>query len=157
MKVNEIMCKDVAWCSLSSSAVAAASIMQERNVGILPVAVDAFTPVLVAVVTDRDLCLYAVAAGKDPAHVWVSGCATHDPVFCAAESDVRQALELMAENHIRRLPVVNVKHEIVGVISLSDIIAKGNLRELDVVSALKRIFEPGQTPSKVHSQLVTAA
>jgi CBS domain-containing protein len=74
MKVNEIMCKDVAWCSLSSSAVAAASIMQERNVGILPVAVDPFTPVLVAVVTDRDLCLYIAAAGKDPAHVWVSGC-----------------------------------------------------------------------------------
>jgi CBS domain-containing protein len=157
MKVNEIMCKQAAWCSLSSSALTAASIMQQKDVGMLPVAVDPFTPVLVGVVTDRDLCLHVVAEGRDPAHIWVSECATQDPVCCVADDDVRQALKLMKENHIRRLPVVNVKHEIVGVVSLSDIIRKADLPEVEIVSAWKRICEPGRPPRKLQSRVVTAA
>jgi len=64
MKVSEIMTKNPVCCWPSSSTLSAALLMQETDAGIVPVIQDPFTPRLVGVVTDRDLCLYVVAAGR---------------------------------------------------------------------------------------------
>ncbi len=157
MKVKEIMSRNPAWCSLSSSALTAASTMRQRDVGLLPVVVDPFTPRLTGVVTDRDLCLHVVAAGRDPAHIWISECLTEDPVFCTAEDDVHHALEMMKEHQVRRLPVVNAKREIVGLLSFSDLVRRAGLNPIEVVAALKRIYEPGHAPRKHAARTITAA
>jgi len=157
MKVGEVMTKNPACCWPSNSALTAATMMQQKDTGVLPVIHDRFTPTLVGMVTDRDLCLHVVAGGRDPAHIWVSECMTADPVCCTPEDDVVHALELMKEYRVRRLPVVSMKREIVGVLGLSDLVSKDAVVGSEIVVALKRICEPGHETRKSVAEIVTAA
>lgn len=157
MKVGEVMSKNPACCWPSNSALTAATMMQQKDTGILPVIQDPFTPTLVGVVTDRDLCLHVVAGGRDPAHIWISECMTEDPVCCTAEDDVLHALELMKAYQIRRLPVVNPKREIVGILALSDLVLKNAAGGGEIAAALSRICEPGHEVRKSVTEIVTAA
>jgi len=157
MKVSEVMSKNPSCCWPSSSALSAATIMQQRDTGILPVIQDPFTPRLVGVVTDRDLCLHVVAGGRDPARIWISECMTEDPICCIVEDDIRHALELMKQHQVRRLPVVNEKHEIVGILSLSDLVRKGTTDSFEIAATLQRICEPSRTTKQPAERIVTAA
>lgn len=157
MKVSEIMSKRPAYCWLSTSARTAAAIMQEKDIGILAITKDAFTNELVGVVTDRDLCLHVVAAGKDPSYIWISECATLDPICCRAEDEIRHALELMKEHQVRRLPVVNAKQEVVGMLSFSDCVRRSGINADEIAAALQKIFVPGHATRKPSMHIVTAA
>ena len=156
MKVSEIMTHSPAFCWLATSAITAASIMQQRNVGMLPVTMDAFTPKLVGVVTDRDLCLRAVAAGRDPAAIWMSQCMTKDPIRCTLQDDVHHALQVMRDHQLRRLPVVNMANEIAGVVSLGDLIRRGRLESKEIEATLKALYEPGHANAKAAAFVVAA-
>lgn len=134
MKVSEIMTRNPVCCWPSSSTLTAALLMQENDTGIIPVIQDPFTPRLVGVVTDRDLCLHVVATGRDAASTWVDGCMTEDPICCTEQDDAFFALEMMKMHRVRRLPVVNEKHEIVGILSLRDLVCKAGL-EADAIAA----------------------
>jgi CBS domain-containing protein len=131
--------------------------MQETDTGIVPVIQDPFTPILVGVVTDRDLCLHVVAAGKDPSATWVDGCMTPDPVYCTEQDDISLALDLMKAHRIRRVPVVNEKHEIVGILSLGDLVCKGGLGAGAIAAALQSICEPTHEPEQRAAGIITAA
>jgi CBS domain-containing protein len=157
MKVGEVMTKNPACCWPSNSALTAATTMQHKDTGVLPVIHDPFTPTLVGVVTDRDLCLHVVAGGRDPAHIWVSECMTEDPVCCTLEDDVLHALTLMKEHQVRRLPVVNMKREVVGIVTLSDLLCKSAVAGGEIAAALQRICEPGHEVRKSVTEIVTAA
>jgi CBS domain-containing protein len=157
MRVNEVMTKNPSCCWPSSSALTAATMMQQKDVGVLPVIEDPFTPRLVGVVTDRDLCLHVVAGGRDPAHIWISECMTENPVCCTAEDDVLHSLELMKEHQVRRLPVVNAKREIVGILAFSDLVRKGAIDSAGIAASLQRICEPSHATRKLIKEIVTAA
>jgi len=157
MKVAEVMTKNPACCWPSNSAFSAATTMQQKDIGILPVVHDAFSRTLVGVLTDRDLCLHVVAGNRDPAHIWVSECMTPDPICCTAEDDVLDALQLMKENQIRRLPVVNEKHEIIGLLGLANVVYKNAVPGEKIAAALETICEPGHKPKKSVAEIITAA
>ena len=122
----------------------------------MPVVQDRFTPRLVGMVTDRDLCLQVVAGGSDPAHSWISECMIENPIYCTAEDDVRHALELMEEHRVHRLPVVNAKHEVTGILSLSDLVGKGSVSSCEIATALRTISEPVREMTQP-AEIVTAA
>lgn len=145
MKIREIMTRSPVCCWPSSSALSAALLMQESDTGILPVIQDPFTPRLVGVVTDRDLCLHVVATGRDPASTWVDGCMTPDPVCCTEQDEVPHALELMKTHQVRRLPVVNEKYELVGILSLADLVRQAGLESRDILAALQSICSEPRT------------
>lgn len=107
-------------------------------------------------VTDRDLCLHVVAGGKDPADIWISECMTVNPICCAVGDDVRYALELMEEHQVRRLPVVNAKHEVAGILSLSDLVGKGSINSGEIAEALRTICEPVRETTEP-MEMITAA
>jgi len=157
MIVSEIMTKNPVCCWPSSSALSAALLMQETDTGILPVIQDRFTPRLVGVVTDRDLCLHVVAVGRDPASTWVDGCMTEDPVCCTEQDDVSHALELMKTHPVRRLPVVNEKHEVVGMLSLSDLVRKAGIEASVIAATLRSICEPAHGTEQRIERIITAA
>ena len=157
MKVSEIMTKNPVCCWSSSSTLSAALLMQETDVGILPVIQDPFTPRLVGVVTDRDLCLHVVAACRDPASVWIDGCMTENPVCCSEQDDVSHALELMKTHRIRRVPVVNEKHEIVGMLSLGDLVCKAGIEASKIAATLRSICEPAHRVKQRIDRIITAA
>jgi CBS domain-containing protein len=157
MKVSEIMTRRPVCCWPSSSTLSAARLMQETDTGVLPVIQDPFTPRLVGMVTDRDLCLYVVAGGRDPASSWVDGCMTQDPVCCTEQDDISIPLDLMKRHRIRRLPVINEKHEVVGMLSLGDLVRKAGLEAAPIVAALQSICQPAQTTKQRSERIVTAA
>ena len=157
MKDSEIMTKHPVCCWPSSSTLSAALLMQETDTGVVPVIQDPFTPKLVGVVTDRDLCLYVVAGGRDPASSWIDGCMTQDPVCCTEQDDVSLALDLMKAHQIRRLPVVNQKHEVVGMLSIGDLVHKADLEVSALVAVLKSICEPPQATRQRIERIISAA
>ncbi|MGB0109511.1 MAG: CBS domain-containing protein [Terriglobales bacterium] len=150
------MTKNPVFCCPSTSVVRAAATMQQLDIGALPVVLDPSTPRLLGMVTDRDLCLHVVAGGRDPADIWISECMTVNPICCAVGDDVRYALELMEEHQVRRLPVVNAKHEVAGILSLSDLVGKGSINSGEIAEALRTICEPVRETTEP-MEMITAA
>ncbi len=157
MKISELMTKHPVCCWPSSSTLSAARLMQESDTGILPVIQDPFTPRLVGVVTDRDICLHVVATGRDPASTWVDACMTQDPVCCTGQDDISVAVDLMRAHQVRRLPVVNEKHEIVGMLSLRDLVRTKGVEPGVLAAILQGICEPARETKQQIGQMITAA
>ncbi len=142
MLVSDIMTLEPKCCTAEATAQEAAGQMRQWAMGVLPVVEDAETGKLAGIVTDRDLCMGVVAAGRVPAHVTVRECMTRDAVCCAAGEPVVRALDAMRERHVRRLPVVDSTGHVVGIISLTDIIRYAALPEAEVLAAVAHICEP---------------
>jgi CBS domain-containing protein len=142
MRVQDIMAREPACCTQSFTAQMAASLMQQWDCGALPVVDDLFRRRIMGIVTDRDLCLKVLVAGRDPAHVYVHEAMTRDPICCHAQDDAQYALALMTAHHVRRVPVVNDHQAVVGMVSLGDLVRYGALSEPALHAALCRIYEP---------------
>jgi CBS domain-containing protein len=110
-------------CSVASSATAAdaARLMREEDVGSLPVV---HNDRIVGVVTDRDLVVRVIAAGLDPEATPVFEIASDRPVTVDVSTGLDEALQLMAEHQVRRLPVVE-DDRLVGVIAQADVARLG--------------------------------
>lgn len=130
-------------CSPEASAQAAALIMSEEDVGIVPI-VDQETNRLVGVVTDRDLCLDVVAAGKHPHQVRLSDVVHGEPVTCHAEDDVAVCLARMQAFQVRRIPIVDDVGVCVGIIAQKDLALRLSKSESErIVSVLRGVSVSG--------------
>jgi CBS domain-containing protein len=146
MLVKEIMTKGLlVWCEAQESAEAAAKMMKEKSVGFVPVLEDADSRKVVGVITDRDICLRAVANGLDPRFATIEECMTSSVVSCRPESGVNQVLEIMQKNRVRRLPVVDARDRLVGVISMDDLVLRDAAEPKKLMAALKAIYRPAKT------------
>lgn len=145
MKVQEIMTKAPACCTPKDEVAAAAEIMRQFDVGIVPVTdkVNAH-PKLVGVVTDRDLCLKVLAAGKDPGSVTVSDCMSTTLTVCMPSESIEQILRRMGRFKVRRLPVVDRNSEVLGIVSLDDVVRLKAARESDICKAMAAICTPAK-------------
>jgi CBS domain-containing protein len=77
-------------------------------------------------VTDRDIAIRVVAEGKDPQSTTVREVASTDLVTVDPEQDLDEALRLMAQHQVRRLPVVEEDGRLVGVLAQADIAREGD-------------------------------
>lgn len=118
MKVQDAMTPNVGLVAPNSTAMAAAQMMRDLDVGALPVGND---DRLVGMVTDRDLVVRGLAEGADPASLEVQHCMTPQVLYCYADQPVEEVAANMAEQQIRRLPVVDRNKRLVGIIALADI------------------------------------
>jgi CBS domain-containing protein len=73
------------------------------------------------VVTDRDITIHVVAAGKDPAEVQLGSLLHRRPVVIREDAGILDATKKLAQRGVRRLPVVNNAGKVVGIISLDDL------------------------------------
>jgi len=118
MKIKDIMSKEIACVDAKSTAADAAKKMKDQNVGsVLVIDRDQ----LKGLVTDRAIATKAVAAEKDPRTLPVTDIMTREIVGCSEDDDVFDALQTMGKNQVRRLPVVNDRSQLVGVVSMADI------------------------------------
>jgi len=101
--------------------VRAAQLMKGEDVGPVLVVEDKSSRRLVGIVTDRDLALKVVAAGKDPNSVRVKEVMTTDPVTVRPDDNIKKAMERMKDNQVRRIPVVDKDECVLGIISQADI------------------------------------
>jgi len=139
--VRDVMVGDVVIIDASASLVEAALKMKEANIGILPVVSGGR---LRGLITDRDIVVRAIADGADPASTLVSDCATRDLICARPDTAVGEAMEVMAECQIGRLPVVNDENQIVGMVTLSSLA----LRAKDENDALHTAQEVSKRSAK---------
>jgi CBS domain-containing protein len=122
-EVRDVMINDVLTIDASATLVQAAQVMRDGNVGVLPVVEDGR---LRGIVTDRDLVVRGMAEGSVPSMTRVSECATWDIVCARANSSIEEAMEVMADSRIGRLPVVDVDNRVIGILTLSSLALRSN-------------------------------
>jgi CBS domain-containing protein len=116
-RVREVMTPAPATIDAQASAVEAARLMASQDVGSLPV-VDSGT--LVGMVTDRDLVLHVLAKDIDPHQTTVATVCSENPVVVGPEDSLDEALQRMAREKVRRLPVVE-EEQLVGIVAQADV------------------------------------
>lgn len=139
MKVRDIMTKSVASISPDATIRDAAQIMQQHNVGSVPV-VD--TTGLVGIVTDRDIVVRNIAAGQDPSSTLVKNVMTSHVMTASPEEDVQAISKKMSSQQIRRVPVVE-NQNLIGMVSLGDIATTGKTG-MEASEALAEISKPSK-------------
>ena len=120
-KCGDVMTKQPCCCLPKDTVDLAAQSMKRHNVGSLPVVDSEETKTLVGIVTDRDLTLKVVAEGLNPLQTRIEDVMSHNLVTCAPEDDLRRAMDVMSQSQIRRIPVLDGKGRLVGIIAQADI------------------------------------
>lgn len=121
MQVSDVMTRDVAVVSPDASVGEAARKMDGMNVGALPVCDGAR---LVGIVTDRDITVRCTAAGGSPHLARVQDVMTDDVCWCFDGDAVEEVEQGMAHLQIRRMPVVDRRRRLVGIVSLGDLVTE---------------------------------
>jgi CBS domain-containing protein len=138
------MTAPVATCRGTVSLAESARVMLDESLGCLPI-VDRHGH-LAGILTDRDVCL-AVARHFNPASTVVRDVMTRDVISCREDDGLDAALVAMKEHRLRRIPVVNTRGRVVGLVSIDDVIrntgtAAGGLAAEAVVDVLRHICTP---------------
>jgi CBS domain-containing protein len=121
MIASEIMTTNPECCLPTDPVMRAAQIMKTEDVGPVPVVEDKDEKKLTGIVTDRDLALKVVAEARDAKTTTVEDVMSEGLVTCRENDDVRSVLTLMEENQLRRIPVVDKKDHLVGIIAQADV------------------------------------
>lgn len=137
-QVADVMTRDVRVVTPDDTVQRAAQLMDELNVGVVPVCEGAK---LVGMLTDRDITVRGVAAGKDAASTPVSEVMSGSVRCCFEDQPLEDVLDEMRDTQIRRMPVVNRQQQLVGIVSLGDLADRGG-DEASVGEALKDISTP---------------
>lgn len=136
--LGNIMTSNVFTVKETQSLQEAASVMSEHNIGVVPVVNNSGQ--MTGIITDRDITLRSTAQGE-AAQTPVSQAMTAQQVVQATpDMDVHEAAEMMAQQQIRRLPVVE-NGEIVGMVALGDI-AVDDQYDNEAEEALSSISTP---------------
>ena len=137
MKVRECMSPDVQVANPRQTIAEAARMMSECDAGILPVGEN---DRIVGMITDRDIVIRAVAKNLGPTTAVRDAMSSDQVLYCFDDDDVGDVAENLAEQQVRRLPVLNREKRLVGIISLGDI-AKAT--EKKAGAAVAGIVRPG--------------
>ena len=137
--IQDVMTKDVQFISPEQTVRRAAQMMDEFNVGSIPVCDG---DKLVGMITDRDITVRSTAAGQSPETTRVGDVMSTDVRTCYAGQSVDEVLSQMGDVQIRRVPVVDqASHSLVGIVSLGDIATK---HSGGVDQALEEISSPSE-------------
>jgi CBS domain-containing protein len=118
--VKEIMQRKVHTVYSNQTIFDAAVLMSSKSIGTIPVINEEEN--LTGILTDRDIVTNCIAIGKEPKKTKVSECMTLNPIRTVPSSTIGDAITLISEYGVRRLPIVE-KDKLVGLVSISDISA----------------------------------
>ena len=118
MKVKSAMHKGAEWVSPDTPLTDVAQRMKKLDVGSIPVGEN---DKLIGMVTDRDITCRGLANGHDVSKLTARDVMTKGIVYCQDDEDLDDALRIMEQKKIRRLPVINDKKRMVGMLSIGDI------------------------------------
>ena len=136
--VSEVMTRDVEVIAPEETLQRAAQLMDELNVGALPVCEGSR---LLGMITDRDITVRAVAAGNVPTETRVSDVMSEGVRWVREDDSTDAVTKSMAGMQVRRVPVLNSRDELVGIVSLGDLSTR-SIGEAD--TALREISQPSE-------------
>ena len=122
-RIRDIMTSNPSTVEPDKTVVDAARIMKQEDAGVVPVTENGR---LTGMVTDRDIAIRVVAEGRDPQSTPVREVASKDLVTIDPQQDLDEALRLMAQHQVRRLPVVEEDGRLVGIVAQADVARKGD-------------------------------
>jgi CBS domain-containing protein len=120
VRVRDIMTPDPACCTPDNTARDAASLMRDHDCGSIPVVASTGSKRLIGTLTDRDLAIRGLAAGKGP-DTPVRELMTEAPVTAGPDDEVEVVREVMVARMVRRVPVVDGDGNVVGIVAQADI------------------------------------
>ena len=120
MKVKEAMTPNAKAIWLTESLADAAQLMWDNDCGVLPIIKDGRR--VVGLITDRDVCMASAMRDRNPSAISVEEVMTGQVYAVSPEDNIEQALQLMQEHRIRRLPVINPEGELEGILSMNDVV-----------------------------------
>ncbi len=119
MKAQDVMTSNLGICESDDTLKRAAQIMWENDCGCAPVTDKGFR--LVGMITDRDICMSAYTSGLPLTSISVNSAMSRDVQTCKLDDRIEKIEALMKAHQIRRLPVVDSDHHLLGIISLNDL------------------------------------
>jgi CBS domain-containing protein len=123
MRISEICTSEVVCCRPQASALDAARLMRQRHVGDVVVVSDPERDrVPLGVVTDRDLTIEVLGGGRDAAHTPLSELMRSPVVIATDSEDASVVGERMRFHGVRRVPVVDGRGTLVGIVTLDDLL-----------------------------------
>ena len=138
MKARDIMTKNPRTVTPETAMPDAARMMKEEDVGILPV-IDPGSRRLVGVVTDRDIAMRCVAEGHDSSKCSVREAMSANVSTCREDDDVDAVMRTMGSEQVRRIPIVDERGDLVGIVAQADIMTGADDRKAE--KTVERISE----------------
>ena len=117
-RISEVMTRGVQVVRPDETLQRAAQLMDELNVGALPVCDG---DALVGMITDRDITVRATAVGMQPSEHRVHEVMTEQTRWCTEDQSTEEVMKQMGDVQIRRLPVLDAQRRVVGIVSLGDL------------------------------------
>ena len=121
MKVNEIMAKDPACCTDSTSLREVARMMADYDCGCIPVIENEENKKPIGMITDRDITIRTVAHGKNPLQMIAGEIMTDGVVTVTPEMSLEECGNIMEKNQVRRVAVVDENGACIGMVAQADI------------------------------------
>lgn len=140
MKIKDIMTSNPTCCPPNATLDQVAQVMRDEDIGAVPIVESNGGNRLLGVVTDRDIAVRAVAAGRDPSKVTARDCMTAPAVTCRDDGSLEDCADTMASQRIRRMPIVDADGMLCG------IIAQADLQATDARSLKQHVADRVSTP-----------
>jgi CBS domain-containing protein len=155
MKVREIMSKRPALLDPNTTIAEAARTMRNGDLGCLLIGQD---QQVFGIVTDRDIVVRALANGTNPTRERVCNVMSSEVLSCFEDQPVETVAKMMAEHGVRRLPVLDRRGRLTGVVSLSDVTgAEVRKKKPYAVTFFKHLTDGRGTPREVPIRTVYVA
>ena len=134
MKVQDVMTRNVQSCRPETNLATAAMQMWKGDFGALPVVNPAGK--VIGTITDRDICIAAAAKNRDPGDIRVKEVMSEQVYACSPDTDIQQAIKIMQEKRVRRLPIRNATDgKLVGILSMDDLAVRAEGKRRAELSA----------------------
>jgi CBS domain-containing protein len=142
------MTRDVATVFPDDSVQYATRIMRDEDCGALPV-VDSRGR-MIGMITDRDVAVRLVADGYDATHAIVADCMTDEVFACHVNDPLRGCMDVMSRHQIRRLPILNDRDQVIGIVSQGDLSrhaadSRGQAERHEFTETMGAVSEPSSS------------
>ena len=144
MQIREMMTRYVEVISHDADVRAAAIKMRDLNVSIIPVCVG---PKFAGILTDRDIAVRLAAEGHDATRTFVGEIMTRDLTYCFEDQSIEDAVIVMEFHRIAHLPILDRSHQLVGIVSMSDIMARLDVHTSTAAVTEASVVESANTQS----------
>ncbi|HEX6050252.1 MAG TPA: CBS domain-containing protein [Gemmatimonadaceae bacterium] len=147
MKAQDIMSRNPTCVTPETPLSEAARLMKQEDIGVVPVVESENSKRLVGLITDRDIAIRAVAEGRDGKTTSVGHVMTSEVRSASPDDSVDDVMTLMGREQVRRVPIVDERGALVGIVAQADIVLEAK-DDKQAEKTVERISEPGGRHSR---------
>ncbi|HXG68404.1 MAG TPA: CBS domain-containing protein [Blastocatellia bacterium] len=146
LRCRDIMTRNVTTCRRDTPIYDVARLMRDEDIGAVPVL--GADGKLEGIVTDRDIVVEGLTSGKDDTEIRAEDCMSTDLYTANQNERVVDVIREMGDHQVRRVPIVDSRDRLVGIISMADVATQTN-KDQELAEALEEISKPGSFLGRV--------